>query len=53
MENDNFVTYWATDANDASDFAGNDDVSIDGPACDPEEMLALIKSDNDFVIGGS
>jgi len=48
-ENDNFVTYWTTQVNDVSDFAGNDGVSIDGPACDPEEMLALIKSDNNFL----
>jgi arylsulfatase A-like enzyme len=48
-ENDNFVTYWTTEVDDASDFAGSDGVSIDGPACDPEEMLALIKSDSNFL----
>lgn len=48
-DNDNFVTYWTTEVNDVSEFAGSDGVSIDGPACDPEEMLALIKSDNNFL----
>jgi hypothetical protein len=45
--NDNFVSYWTTEVNDASDYAGSDGVSIDGPTCDPAEMLAYIKSDND------